>query len=537
MPDSRKIRERGFAKKEVKLDLEVQDVLQLMRQVNQGASDEAFLSPQKRPDGRYVTSESNLDRWIDPRIFRETQIKRMVRWLTTTPPLFNFFFTWLFIKKIGFKVDYFSQQENKNSNKMFKEGSQHALKKEETKHFTLHNLGHATQLIQTSGMNILTDPVFGNLAPIIYPDMTRDNGKNVKPEHLPPIDVILISHNHRDHVDVDSLKILLKNAKDKHVTIPQLLVPLGDEYFFKALGFPNVRAFEWHEQITILSKTGESVTFCSVPADHRSGRKGYDAHQSLVMGWTISPENRNEILYFGGDTARINDARMKSLAVDIYHMYLEKKKIKPHELPKLINMLPGGPNYTRKDMEPTHQSAVDSIVSMFRLAIALNKVSQVDKKTEFTPDLWLNASASIFMHQNKFELGPDRFNENVFIYTRLLSYLKMDEAALQLHERKQEVKSSNWSLFHRRKDFIIAGARELRILAAEIWPDMSNQERNEKLVQVIQAKVHFPLINEKLNAKDVFKFKMGEASTILPDTFVEEGTDTSHRKGEKRLGP
>jgi len=217
-----------------------------------------------------------------------------------------------------------------------------------------NQIGHATQLIQTSGMNILTDPVFGDLAPVVYPSMTKRFEQTIKADDLPHIDVIIISHNHRDHVDENSLKLLIKKAQDEGLPLPQLLVPMGDEDFFRGLGFTDVKAFEWHEQITLYSKTNEPITFCSEPADHRSGRNGYDAHESLVMGWTVSQKNRSEILYFAGDTARINDIRMNSLALDIYQLYQHKKG--PNNwvpLPQLINMEPGGPNYTRKEMEPT----------------------------------------------------------------------------------------------------------------------------------------------------------------------------------------
>lgn len=534
---SKKIAGRSLTKKHEHQDMLLSDMLELMRQLNENdeSFNKEFLSPQRRADGRYVTSEATLDTLIDPKIFLETQLKRFLRWLTTSPPLFNFFFTWLFIKNAGMKLAYFDQHENLTPEKVFKQGPEHKITDEETDKFTVHNLGHAAQLIQTSGMNILTDPVFGNLAPIIYPSMTKDFGQNFQAKDLPHIDVILISHNHRDHVDEDSLKQLIKKAQDDGRPLPQLLVPIGDEGFFRELGFTDVKAFEWHEQITLYSKTNEPVTFCSTPADHRSGRSGFDAHKSLVMGWTISPKNRNEILYFAGDTAKINDIRMNSLALDIYQLFQHKKKLDEGELPTLINMEPGGPNFTRKEMEPTHQSAVDSIVSAFRLAIALNKVSMTHKRenTDLTSENWLNATATVFMHQNKYELGPDRFNENVFIYRRLLSYLKMSEGQLQKHAKKQEAKSSSWSLFHRRKEFIIEGISELRGLAQQIWPDEEPQERNNKIVEFIQAKVHFPLINEKLGSEDLFQFGAGQVSTIIPDTSFADKHGNVKCKGEK----
>lgn len=537
MPVSKKIANRKLIKKDDQQDFQLSDMLELMHQLTQNNenANREFLSPEKRPDGRYVTSEANLDKWIDPRIFRETQVKRFLRWLTTAPPLLNLFFNWLFITKAGMKLTYFDQQEDQNSEKQYKQDVQHAIKERE-ENFTIHNLGHATQLIQTSGMNILTDPVFGDLAPLVYPATTKGFGMSFQAKDLPPIDVILISHNHRDHVDESSLKELIKKAQNAGKPLPQLLVPMGDENFFKGLGFTDVKAFEWHEQITLKSETNQPITFCSTPADHRSGRHGYDAHKSLVMGWTISPKNRNEILYFAGDTAKISDIRMKGLALDIYQLYQHKKTLVDKELPKLINMEPGGPNYTRKDMQPTHQSAVDSIVSSFRLAIALNVVSTTHRgeNPEFSADNWLNATATVFMHHNKYELGPDRFNENIFIYTRLLSYLKMSDEQLQKHIIKQQEKSTGWSLFHRRKDFIIDGVKELRQLAQQIWPEeKDSKELNKKIVEFLEAKVHFPLINEKLSSEDCFKFQQEKVSTIIPDTYFTDKHGKRKRKGAK----
>tara|TARA_B100000678_G_C18221114_1_gene507120 strand:+ start:43 stop:1614 length:1572 start_codon:yes stop_codon:yes gene_type:complete len=505
-------------------------LMQALTQNNE-LDNEEFLSPQMRPDGRYVTSEANLDKWIDPRIFRETQVKRFLRWLTTAPPLLRLFFNWLFITKAGMKLSYFEQQEDKNPDKQY---ALHEISARE-ENFTMHNLGHATQLIQISGMNILTDPVFNDLAPLIYPATTKGFGRNFQATDLPPIDVILISHNHRDHVDEQSLKALINKAQNEGKSLPQLLVPVGDEDFFTGLGFTDVKAFEWHEEITLKSQSQQPITFCSTPADHRSGRHGYDSHKSLVMGWTISPKNRDEILYFAGDTARISDVRMQALALDIYQLYQRKKMLGEGALPKLINMEPGGPNYTRKDMQPTHQSAVDSIVSSFRLAIALNAVSMAHRgeTPELAADKWLDKTATVFMHHNKYELGPDRFNENVFIYTRLLSYLQMNDEQLQQHLEKQQEKSKKWSLFHRRKDFIIDGVYELRQLAAQIWPEEDDQTRNNKIVAFLKAKIHFPLINEKLSSEDCFKFQLGEQSTIMPDTFFTDKHSTRKRKGAK----
>ena len=89
MPTSKKITERRLKEDQPYLPYppysSLDTMLGLMQALTQNneLDNEEFLSPQMRPDGRYVTSEANLDKWIDPRIFRETQVKRFLRWLTT----------------------------------------------------------------------------------------------------------------------------------------------------------------------------------------------------------------------------------------------------------------------------------------------------------------------------------------------------------------------------------------------------------------------------------------------------------------------
>lgn len=491
------------------------------------AEKKEFFSPIPDSKGRYVTSEATLDRYIDPRIFRETQLKRLMRWLATTPPILRIMFNWLFVKVLKMKLAYFDQ--NETHEQIYKNDP---IQKEVNEGFVIHNLGHATQLIQTEGMNILTDPALNDLAPLIYPSMTKGLKQDITVQQIPRIDAILISHNHRDHVDEKTLKQLIKFYKQQHWALPKVYVPQGDEKLFESMGFKEVQSFEWHEQITLTSVTNKQVTFCSTPADHRSGRNGFDAHHSLITGWSISPKERPEIVYFAGDTARISQVRLKSLAMDICHLLSEKTKSEQWTLPKIINMEPGGPNYTRKDMQPTHQSGVDSIISTFRLAIELNKVGDKMLGHHVSAKDWLEQTATLFIHHNKYELGPDRFNENVFIFNRLISYLKMDSETLEKQRTKQNTKNKHWSLFHRSKTFIIDGVDELLQLGKAIWPDASSNEQKKNIIQFLEARTHFPLVQEKVESETLFQFKMGEKTTIMPQSL---DTTKGKLKGEKRL--
>ena len=101
---------------------------------------------------------------------------------------------------------------------------------------------------------MITDPVEGDLAPLLYPRMTKEgdliDGTNEK--RLPKIDVVIISHNHRDHVSEETLKRLVKQQ-------PKMIGPEGDEALFIGLGFTNVVGIKWWEQATISNDQGKEL--------------------------------------------------------------------------------------------------------------------------------------------------------------------------------------------------------------------------------------------------------------------------------------
>ncbi len=148
-------------------------------------------------------------------------------------------------------------------------------------------IGHATFLIQLSGITILTDPIFGD-ATFLF---KRIVAPTISIEALPSIDYILISHNHRDHMDTESLmriKNLYPNVK--------VLVPEGDKAWFIKHNFTHVTECEWWESFT----TG-SCKFTFLPAYHWSGRGIHDRNKSLWGSWMV--ESSEKTIYFAGDTA------------------------------------------------------------------------------------------------------------------------------------------------------------------------------------------------------------------------------------------
>lgn len=109
-------------------------------------------------------------------------------------------------------------------------------------------------------------------------------------EDLPPIDVVLISHNHYDHLDLRTLRWLARRGHSAFV------VPIGVGQLLRSEEIGPVHELDWGE-----SWAFGNMTICSVPATHFAGRGIFDRDKTLWCGYVISCKNR--IVYFAGDTA------------------------------------------------------------------------------------------------------------------------------------------------------------------------------------------------------------------------------------------
>lgn len=153
-------------------------------------------------------------------------------------------------------------------------------------------IGHATFLIQMQGMNILTDPVFSHRAsPVQFIGPTRKQPPGIAIGELPPIDIVIISHNHYDHLDINSVRALGDDIL--------YLAPLGLKQWFRDKNVVHHRELDWWQTAKI---TGFNFTF--VPAQHFSGRLILDLNKSLWGGWVIEKNGRK--VYFAGDTGYSN---------------------------------------------------------------------------------------------------------------------------------------------------------------------------------------------------------------------------------------
>jgi L-ascorbate metabolism protein UlaG (beta-lactamase superfamily) len=152
-------------------------------------------------------------------------------------------------------------------------------------------VGHSTVLLQFAGLNILTDPVWSQrVSPVSWSGPRRHHPPGIRFEDLPPIDIILLSHNHYDHCDAETLARLAREHG------PRIYTPLGNSAFLQRLGVGNSTDMDWWDELDI----EDGVRLTCVPAEHFSGRGLSDRNMTLWGGFVIeSPAGR---IYFAGDT-------------------------------------------------------------------------------------------------------------------------------------------------------------------------------------------------------------------------------------------
>lgn len=154
-------------------------------------------------------------------------------------------------------------------------------------------LGHAACLIQQGGLNIITDPVFADrVSPVKFAGPRRLCGRSIETPDLPRIDAIILSHNHYDHAESETLSFLSKRDN------PQVFVPLRVAPFMRSLGFKRVHELDWWQAVD-----GEKFTITCLPAKHFSGRTATDRNETLWASFMISLRESNKHIYFAGDTA------------------------------------------------------------------------------------------------------------------------------------------------------------------------------------------------------------------------------------------
>ena len=206
-------------------------------------------------------------------------------------------------------------------------------------------VNHATMLLQLEKFNILTDPIFSKVAgpySLFGPKRVRPPG--IPYEDLPKIDVVLISHNHYDHLDIPTIQALWRTDH------PLFVVPLGNGELIRSLGIHKVVELDWGQEHPLSADLSIFLT----PARHWSRRGLFDTCKALWGGFLLRSPHLQ--IFFAGDTGYSNHFQ----------------KIKECYGPIDLSLLPIGAYEPRWFMKDVHMNPDDAVKAHLDLASSLS---------------------------------------------------------------------------------------------------------------------------------------------------------------------
>jgi L-ascorbate metabolism protein UlaG (beta-lactamase superfamily) len=188
-------------------------------------------------------------------------------------------------------------------------------------------VGHATVLVELDGVSVLTDPQWSDRAsPLSWMGPRRLSPPGIPFEDLPPIDVVLISHDHYDHLDLPTVRRLAQAHG------PLFLVPLGLKAWFEANGIARVEELDWWQ-----SREHRGLRFVCTPTQHFAQRSLWDQNRRLWGSWAVVGRERR--FYFSGDTGyfagfkeigeRLGPFDLAAMAIGAY---LPRRMMLPHHV-------------------------------------------------------------------------------------------------------------------------------------------------------------------------------------------------------------
>jgi N-acyl-phosphatidylethanolamine-hydrolysing phospholipase D len=241
--------------------------------------------------------------------------------------------------------------------------------------FSITWVGHASLLIQIEGLNILTDPVWSNtVSPVSFIGPPRLTQPGIALDSLPQIDVVIISHDHYDHLDKETLKSLGNK--------PLYLVPLGIGSFLEDLEITNYQELDWWGEITF-----NGIRFVCTPTQHFSGRTMFDRNRTLWCSWVIVGKSAR--LYFAGDSG----------------YFPGFKEIGERFGPFDVAAIPIGAYKPRWFMAPVHVDPIEAV------------------------DVYLDVKATYFVpiHWGTFQLSDEPITDPPKVLMKEVSFRKLDE--------------------------------------------------------------------------------------------------------------
>ena len=259
---------------------------------------------------------------------------------------------------------------------------------------TITWVGHSTFLIQIDGINILTDPHFTKRAsPLSFIGPSRTTPPGLKIDDLPFINLVLISHNHYDHLDAKTIKQLLRK---QNINQPIFFVPLKLKESISKLGASNVIEHEWWQ----MSKY-KTLEIYSVPVQHWSKRTFNDTNKTLWCGWVVKMSSFK--YFFVGDTGYSKDFQ------DIQKMFGEFD----------LCTIPIGAYAPRWFMKDSHCNVEEAI--------------QIHRD--------VNSKKSIAMHWGTFQLTDEPMDEPIKLLKKLSKKfkLKKDEFSYMVHGQTRKI--------------------------------------------------------------------------------------------------
>jgi|GEM_PF-5358895 len=364
-----------------------------------------------------------------------------------------------------------------------------AINPYDNEHATHFFNGHATNLITIpaphSPLYILTDPVEGDLNPVFYPRMTEVANKiNHQAERmLPKVDMVIISHNHRDHVDINTLKQLVAQQ-------PLMVIPEGDEALFKSLGFIKIVELKWWEQVAVKQGDKEILRITGTPTRHWSGRGLCDAHHSAFNGYVLQAPTLKGDIYFAGDTALMKDETSSPI---FEHFNVQ------------VSIQPGGPDEVREDMETTHQCSADALLMHFKILKA-----QYNKEGA-QPDLQgflekTKTIKTIYNHTATFKLGSLRLRDTFYSVNRVIAAFKEDEQWANNNLTTYEL-----NVF-----------TSIQKLVSEMHFSNDDKFSSKQIIEILTNSVIIPKIGERLELNSEFKQEINYRNLILNKRALTE---------------
>lgn len=240
---------------------------------------------------------------------------------------------------------------------------------------------HACTLIQTAGLNILTDPIWSERAsPVTFAGPKRIRPPALALDQLPKIDIVLISHNHYDHMDLSTLQQLQKKFQ------PTFITGLGNDHLLRKNHLKQVIALDWWQKAPF-----SKIDIHFVPAQHFSGRGLFDRNYSLWGGFVI--ETKVGAVYFAGDTG--------------YGPFLHEIA---HRFPNIrAALLPIGAFKPREFMKSMHMNPADAVQALLDLNAQKGIGIHFDSLENLADEAQYEAGESLKESLIQHQLPPERF--------------------------------------------------------------------------------------------------------------------------------